>query len=94
MSGDDVKDTTFKEIKDKNKIKYKFTVYGEEHKQELNPDCRTNPIVMLVLGRVMLNLLQSRSLLECFSTTMVSINQHSSLAMISSPLPSSRLMLR
>ena len=52
MSVDDVKATT---LKGKVKIKYKFTIYGDEHKQELNLDHYTNPVAMRNLGRVMLN---------------------------------------
>ena len=51
---DDVKATTLKKRERKVKIKYNFTVYGDEHKQELNLDRCTNPVVMPVLGRVML----------------------------------------
>ena len=48
-SVDDVKATTLKE----KKIKIKIQLYGDEHKQELNPDFCTNPLAMPVLGRVM-----------------------------------------
>ena len=68
---DDVKATTLKENKSKRKIK----LYGDEHKQELNPDCRTNLIAMPVLGRVMLNPLRSQCLLDFFSTTRLSIKK-------------------
>ena len=37
----------YKKIKRKIKIKNKFTVYGDEHKKRFNPDCSTNPVVML-----------------------------------------------
>ena len=57
----DVKATTLKENK-KTKLKgnYNFNVYGDEHKQELNPNRHTNPVAMPFQGLVMLNLLQSQ----------------------------------
>ena len=57
MSVEDVKATTLKEKKIKRK-RFFFTIYENEHKQELNPDCHTNSIAMPILGRVMLNLLR------------------------------------
>ena len=54
----------------------------------------TNPVGMHVLGRVMLDLLRSRSLLDPLFTTRLSIKQCSSLGLNSSPFPSSSLMLR
>ena len=56
------------------KGKYNFIVYGDdEDKQELNPDHRTNPVNVPILGQVMLDPLRSRSLLAPFSTTRLSI---------------------
>ena len=55
MSVDDVKATTLKEIKLKLKLKYN-TIYGDEHKNS-NMNCRTSPITMPILGRVILNTL-------------------------------------
>ena len=41
---DNVNATTLKENKKiKVKVKYKITIYEDEHKQEINPDHRTNP---------------------------------------------------
>ena len=50
---DDIKATTLKEKK--IKIKIKFTVYEDEHKQEINIDHCTNLIGMPIPGRVMPN---------------------------------------
>ena len=49
----------------KKKMKFNFTVYGDEYKQEINMDHCTNPIAMRILGWVMLNPL----LLQCYLIT-------------------------
>ena len=77
--GDDVKATIIKEKK--KKIKNIFTVYGDVPKPENNLDLCTNPVGVLVLGRVMLDPLRSQSLLTCFSTIRLSIKQCSSLGL-------------
>ena len=69
------------------------TVYGDEHKQELNPDHRTNPIAMPVLGRLMLNPLRSQCYIDFFSNTRLSIKKFSPWALTSPPLYSGSLML-
>ena len=76
------------------KIKCKFTFYGDEHKQELNPDCYINTVAMLVLGRVMLNVFRLRSSLDFFSTIILSIKKCSPLALTSSPITYGILILR
>ena len=74
---DDVKATTIKEKEKENKKekkrKYMSTVYGDVSKPKSNLNLCTNPVGVPVLGRVMVNPLRSRSLLDLFSTTRLSI---------------------
>ena len=74
--GNDVKATTIKE-KEKENTKENIcsNVYGDVPKKKSNLDLCTNPIGVLILGRVMLDLLRSRSLLAPFSTIRLSIKQ-------------------
>ena len=44
---DGVKVATLKEIKRIIKIKHKFTIYGDDHKQECNPNRCTKLVAML-----------------------------------------------
>ena len=53
--GDDVKATTIKEKEKENKRKYMSTVYEDVPKPKSNLDLCTNPVGVLVLGRVMLD---------------------------------------
>ena len=89
---DDITATILKENKNENKIN--FNIYENEHKKEPNPDFHTNPVAMPVLGRVMLNPLQSRSSLDFFSITRLSIKRCSLWALKSSPLHFDSLMVR
>ena len=57
------------------------TVYGDVPKSKSNLDLCTNPIGVPVLGLVMLNPLESQSLLASFSTSRLSIKQCSSLGL-------------
>ena len=79
--GDDVKATTIKENEKKKKRKYMSNVYEDVPKPKSNLDLCTNPVGVPVLGRVMLDLFRSRSLLAPFSTTRLSIKQCSSLGL-------------
>ena len=54
--------------KRKRKIKYMSTIYGDIHKLVSNLDCRTNLVMVLVLGCVMLDPLQLQSLLDLLSS--------------------------
>ena len=69
-------------------------VYGDVLKPESNLYLCTNPIGVPVLGQVMLDPLQSRSLLAPFYTTRLSIKNVPPQALTSSLFPSSSLMLR
>ena len=58
--GDDVKATTIKEKeKEKKKIKYMSTVYGDVPKPKFNIYLCTNPVGLPILGQVLLDPLQS-----------------------------------
>ena len=70
------------------------TVYGDVSKPKFNLDLCTNPVGGPVLGRVMLDLLRSQSLLALFSTTRFSIKNAPPWALTSSLFPSGILMLR
>ena len=56
-------------------------VYEDVYKIKSNLDLFTNPSGMPFLGQVILDLLQSRSLLAPFSTTILSISKCSSLGL-------------
>ena len=80
---DDVKATKIKgkAKKIKRKIKHMSTIYGDVPNPKSNLDLCTNPVGVPILGRVMLDPLQSRSLLALFSTTKLGIQKCSSLGL-------------